>query len=279
MALPRILPGQQWSLLAGKFPALPASLGTLTELRPPRDRSWADPFPVVRDGRCWVFLVEVIHHPKKGRIAVMELHADGSTGPLTVLIERDYHLSYPFVFEQDGTWWMIPESRANHTVDLYRCHSWPDNWQHEMTLFSGTEIVDSTLWESEGRWWLFGGTPSEPGGNASGQLCLWSADTFLTDQWAPHPANPIVADRTCARPAGRLFRHDNQVIRPAQDCSVRYGYGVRLMAVNQLSPEAYRETELKAYLPNWDRKVRATHTFNRAGDWLLGDCARRIWPG
>jgi len=274
----RLLPGKQWSLLAGKTPALPESLGALGELRPPRDRSWADPFPVVRDGRCWVFFEEVVHHPKKGRIAVMELREDGSAGPLTVILDRECHLSYPFVFEHGGEWWLIPESGANRTVDLYRCDQWPHRWTHEKTLFRDTRIVDATLWEHGGRWWLFAGAPRRRG-DASGQLNLWFADSPCAGDWTPHPANPVVVDRSRARPAGRLFRHDGQVIRPAQDCSVRYGYAVRFMAIEELSPDAYREREVKAFLPDWDRTIRATHTFNRAGDWILADCARRIWPG
>jgi len=277
--LSRLIPGKQWSLLAGKGCALPESLGVLGELLPPRDRSWADPFPVERDGRCWVFLEEVIHHPKKGRIAVMELAADGSAGPLTTILERAYHLSYPFIFNYGGEWWLIPESRANRSVDLYRCQRWPVDWVHEKRIFDGHEIVDVTLHEHLDRWWLFGGTPAKPGANASGELCLWSADSPLADKWDPHPANPIVTNRRHARPAGRLFWEGEQLIRPAQDCAVRYGYAVRLMAVEELSLDAYREQEVGAFLPDWNATVRATHTFNRAGEWMLADCARRIWPG
>ncbi|GHB96735.1 glucosamine inositolphosphorylceramide transferase family protein [Cerasicoccus arenae] len=274
----RLLPGKQWRLLAGKIPGLPDNFSNLSALRPPWGRSWADPFPVMKDGRCWLFIEEVVHHPKKGRLAVMELHADGKTGPLKVILDRPYHLSYPNLFEYDGEWWMIPESRANRTVDLYRCTRWPDHWVHERALFRGEEIVDATLWEQDGRWWLFGGVPALEGGNASSQLNLWTADSPLSREWVPHPGNPIVSDNACARPAGRLFRHEGQLIRPAQDCSVRYGYGVRLMAVEELTMTTYREREFKAYRPNFAPGLIATHTLNRAGEWLLGDAAARAWP-
>lgn len=278
----RLIPGKQWRLLAGKVGGgLPDDFSALQPLIPPRDRSWADPFPVIREGRCWVYIEEVVHHPKKGRLAVFELSDDGTPGPLTVILERPYHLSYPNVFEYDGAWWMIPESRANRTVDLYRCTEWPHCWELELTLFRDTEIVDATLWPHDGRWWLFGGTPDRPGGGASGQLSLWSAESPLSDQWTPHPGNTVVANPACARPAGRIFEHAGKLIRPAQDCSVRYGYGVRLMAIDELTPESYRESEYHAYQPDFDLRQRyiATHTFNRAGNWLLGDAAVKIWPG
>lgn len=275
----RLLPGKQWHLLAGRADVLPGDFAALQPLLPPRDRSWADPFPVLRDGRCWVFVEEVVHHPKKGRLAVFELDESGqlADGSFRVILERDYHLSYPNVFAHEGEWWLVPESRANRTVDLYRCVEWPYRWEHERSLMRDTEVVDATFWPRDGCWWLFGGTPTEPGGNASGQLCLWSADSPLSDDWTPHPANPIVADRSCARPAGRLFEHEGKLIRPAQDCSVRYGYGVKLMEITEWTDTTYRERELKAYTPTPGNI--ATHTFNRAGGWLLGDAASRIWPG
>jgi hypothetical protein len=31
-----------------------------------------------------------------------------------------------------------------------------------------------------------------------------------------------------ARPAGRLFHHDNDIYRPSQGCSVGYGHGLVL---------------------------------------------------
>ncbi|MEO0794185.1 MAG: hypothetical protein AAFX93_03430 [Verrucomicrobiota bacterium] len=258
---------------------MPASFADLQELRPPGDRSWADPFPIIRDERCWIFFEEVIHHPKKGRLAVMELFADGSLGAIDVILDKPYHLSYPFVFEFDGAWWMIPESRQNRTVDLYRCEEWPAKWAYEKTIISGEEIVDATLWEHGGCWWLFGGVPEQKGGNASGLLDLFWADSPLSDQWTPHPQCPVIAGNDCSRPAGKVFRHDGKLIRPAQDCSVRYGYAVKMMQIEELTPDCYRETEIQTYLPDFAPGLRATHTFNRAEDWLLADGARRIWPG
>ncbi|WP_309398779.1 glucosamine inositolphosphorylceramide transferase family protein [Cerasicoccus maritimus] len=276
----RLLPGKQWRLLTGKVSGIPDSFEGMTQAVGLGACSWADPFPVARDGRCWVFIEEVIHHPKKGRLAVFELNADGSVGPMTVILERDYHLSYPNVFQHDREWWLVPESRANRTVDLYRCVEWPHRWEYEKSLMRDIEVVDATFWQRDGRWWLFGGTPATPGGNASGQLCLWSADSPISEDWTPHPANPIVADRACARPAGRIFEHKGMLIRPAQNCVKRYGYGVHLMAIEEWTDTTYRERLFQAYTPpTMPPGAIATHTFNQAAGYFWGDVALRTWPG
>jgi hypothetical protein len=37
-----------------------------------------------------------------------------------VAVERDHHLSYPFVFSHDGAVYMIPETSAANRVELLR---------------------------------------------------------------------------------------------------------------------------------------------------------------
>jgi hypothetical protein len=57
-----------------------------------------------------------------------------------------------------------------------------------------------------------------------------------------------------------MFRRSGKLYRPAQDCSVRYGYAVKLNEVTLLTPTEYAETLAADLLPDWDRRVIATHT-------------------
>ena len=76
------------------------------------------------------------------------------SGPTTVL-ERDYHLSYPFVFEWNENYYMVPESAANKTVELYRSTSFPFEWELEKVLMTDIRAKDATLAEVDGMWWMF----------------------------------------------------------------------------------------------------------------------------
>ena len=55
---------------------------------------------------------------RKGIISAVEFGPQGPVGPMTPVLEEPWHLSYPFLIEDDGAIWMIPESSANRRVSL-----------------------------------------------------------------------------------------------------------------------------------------------------------------
>jgi len=245
------------------------TLYRFTEVVPPKDRFWADPFPVVHEGRHYIFLEELIYKREKAHLSVMEVRADGTwTEPVKVL-ERDYHLSYPFTFQWNGEWYLIPESGANRTVELYRAAEFPHRWELDRVLLTGVHAVDATLAEIGGTWWMFVNI-AVPGASTWDELHLFHAPT-PHGPWTPHQRNPVKSDVRNARPAGRVFQYEGAWYRPAQDCSVRYGYSVVVNRIERLDREEYREVPVSTILPNWRPNIVATHTINAAGGLTVVD--------
>jgi hypothetical protein len=208
-----------------------------------------------------LFFERFSYDARLGSIWVVSVDASGrGVGPPRPVLERDYHLSYPFVFRHGRDVFMIPESVQNRTVDLYRARRFPDEWQLEETLFSGLRAVDSTIYEDDGRLWLFANIAVD-GASLDDDLHLFSGSK-VTGPWQPHRANPIVATVRRARPAGRLFRDGQRLIRPSQDCSGRYGGAIVLNRVDVLSTREYRETVIGRVEPIWQPKLSGTHTLN-----------------
>jgi hypothetical protein len=269
----------QW-FLAYRF-GLPGGDGELsryTRLMPPKDRIWADPFPLEREGRHFVFFEEVPFATGKGRIAVVEIGEDGSrSAPVTVL-ERDYHLSYPFLIEHEGALFMVPESGQNRSVELYRCMRFPDVWRFEKVLLRDRPFADATFHRAGGRWWMFVNSGAE-GTELYDELHLFYADDLL-GEWHAHPANPVKSDVYGARPAGALYVRDGALHRPAQICAPLYGSGLSIARVQELSPHSYRETEVARILPPAGQGVLGIHTFNRSGRLSVidGFARRSRWP-
>ncbi|HEX2826105.1 MAG TPA: family 43 glycosylhydrolase [Burkholderiales bacterium] len=251
----------QWILLYRRGDALSTAPAEFTKLVPPKDRFWADPHLVRRHGRYYAFIEECPFDTGKGHIAVLSLGDDGTWSAPVKVLEREYHLSYPFVFEHDGELYMVPESEANRTIDLYRCTDFPQHWEHVRTLLTDIAATDSTLIEHDGRWWLFANVVDNPGASFSDELYLFHSDA-LTGPWKPHRRNPIVSDARRARPAGAIMRREGRLLRPAQDCSVRYGYGVRLHEIERLDEAEYREREIERIEPTWDGRIVAVHTLS-----------------
>src|SRR5215216_2787801 len=123
-------------------------------LIPPKEKFWADPFPVKHEGKYFLFFEEFIYKDDKAHISVIELSKSGASEPVPVL-KRDYHLSYPFIFQWNDRYFMIPETAGNRTVEVYSCQGFPHEWKMETVLFEGVAARDATLFEIDGLWWMF----------------------------------------------------------------------------------------------------------------------------
>ncbi|HEY1141163.1 MAG TPA: hypothetical protein VGE88_13280, partial [Lysobacter sp.] len=163
----------------------------------------------------------------------------------------------------EGQWYLTAETSYDRRVSLYRAEDFPLRWTRVVDLVEGRVCVDPTLLHHEGRWYLFANV-AENGNSTSDELFLFVADD-LHGPFAPHPASPIVCDVRRARMAGRLFRHNGRLIRPAQDCGPGYGNAVVFNEVLELSPTVYRERQLSRLAPFLKRRVAGCHTYNADG--------------
>src|SRR5207249_5024391 len=152
-------------------------------------------------------------------------------------LETYYHLSYPFVFQWDGDFFMMPETASRRQVELYRCVDFPARWKLERVVLRDLKALDPTPALLLGRWWLFANAPAYGAGSMD-ELHLFYSDSPL-GPWTPHRDNPIKSDVRSARPAGRIFENHGEFYRPAQDCSTRYGSAVVINRILQLRSEEH----------------------------------------
>lgn len=256
---------------AGEVPT--RDLSALRPLLPPPDRLWADPFIVKHNGRWLLFFEEKIHGRPRAHISVAELTTSGFAGEPQPILERDYHLSYPFVFEWNGEWWLIPESSRNQTVELWRATTFPTRWVLERTLLRGVQAADATLFKHGDAWWMCCNI-AEPGASKDDELHIFHASSPI-GPWLPHRRNPVKSDVRCARPAGRVFLDGSALIRPAQDGSGGYGARLVLHRIERLDPDDFVETEIARLAPAWDKRWIGLHTINACDGLTVIDL--RLW--
>ena len=132
-------------------------------------------------------------------------------GEARTVLERPYHLSYPFLFTYDGVTYMIPESSENGAVELYRADSFPDRWRFVRNLIPDIDAADATLVHENGKWWLFANVRQAPGVSPWDELFLFFSDDPVSGRWESHPMNPIVSDCRSARPAGAFIRRGGRL--------------------------------------------------------------------
>ena len=269
---------EQWFLAYRFGGRVQANLEGFTRILPPKDRDWADPFVVEKSGRYYIFFEELIYAEGKAHIAMLELDRAGHVSAPQRVLEADYHLSYPYVFEHDGQLWMLPESARNRRVELYRCVDFPLQWKREGVLLDEVRLVDATLHVEKGgarsRWWMFANSAAGGSRMFDDELHLFYADR-LTGEWRPHAKNPVKSDARSSRPAGALFSRNGVLYRPAQVCVPRYGAGLAIHRVLKLTPEEYAERQVERLLPGPECGLYGLHTMNRAGDLIVVDAFAR----
>jgi hypothetical protein len=236
-----------------------ADLSAFEWIDAPRGHFYADPFLIKHLDKPWVFFEDYDYSTQKGAIVCAEVIEDGRLSKTIPALERPYHLSYPCVFYDRGALYMIPESLANGTVDLYRCLRFPDVWEPVKTLLHAP-AVDTTVWIEDGKYWFF--VTLQERRAAGLQLWLFHSNA-LDGEWISHPWNPISTDVRSSRGGGAIYRRDGELIRPSQDCSGNYGRRFDLNEITVLNTAEYRERPCASVEADGLRDMVGTHTYTR----------------
>jgi hypothetical protein len=169
---------------------------------------------------------------------------------------------------------MMPETKGNKTIEIYKCTSFPYEWTLEKIMFHDIMAVDSTIFKFENKYWLFTNIKENEGASAYDELFLFFSDSLLGN-WKPHPLNPIVSDVKYARPAGNIFIYNDKIFRPSQNCSKHYGYGMQIREILTLTETDYEERQVQSIYPNWSKDLVSTHTLNNSGKLTIIDALVR----
>jgi hypothetical protein len=198
----------------------------------------ADPF-MVRRGATWYMFFEVFNNDTyQGEIGMASSNDGRDWKYRQIVLTEPYHLSYPYVFEWEGEYYMLPETLEPGCIQLYKADPFPARWVLAGSLVEGA-FADPSIFRFHDMWWMFAcSTPHE-----SDTLRLFMAPQ-LKGPWSEHPSSPIVqSNNRYARPAGRVLVTGDTVIRHAQDCVPIYGSQVRAFEISHLTPTDYLERE------------------------------------
>jgi hypothetical protein len=200
----------------------------------------ADPF-MLRSSGTWHMFFEVFNNETyQGEIGLASSTNGCDWEYRNIVLAEPFHLSYPYVFEWEDEYYMVPETLERRCIQLYKADPFPNKWVPVDSLVEG-EFADPSIFRFHDRWWMFAcSTPHE-----HDTLRLFMARR-LEGPWGEHPSSPIVqGNNRSARPAGRVLVLGDTIIRYAQDCFPIYGSQVRAFEISRLTPDAYVERESK----------------------------------
>lgn len=204
----------------------------------------ADPF--FWPGRPGIILCETYyHHTGLGELTALTVGAGAITGSEPMPLGLHSHLSYPSTWLEDGRVFCLPEMAASRCQVLYELRAGARP-KALCVINEGAGMADPTLMKVAGLYWI-AYTDTDIGNFDN--LCLLYAEC-LEGPWRPHINNPVKIDARSCRPGGTAFWVDNQLFRPAQDCSREYGGALVINRVEICTPAKYQEQPAATLLPD-----------------------------
>ena len=245
------------------------------KIKNPPNHFLADPFVVSTENENYCFVEDYNYQSSRGSISVYQLTEKDSKKIGDAIIEP-FHMSYPCVFQYQSKYYMCPETCENKDIRLYECECFPLKWNLKKIVKSDISAVDTTIFEKDGTWWLFTNIDPTNVGDIFSELHIFFSDNPLTDNWIPHPMNPIFVDSVKARMGGILF--DNGIIyRVSQQQGFDvYGKSCTLNRITRLSKSNYEENIVFKIEPNFFNRLKGTHHLHSNGKVTVFDYVEKV---
>ena len=178
------------------------SLSSYKEISNPKGRFLADPFVFEENDTNYIFVEDMFFKDNKGRISVIKIDGENYEF-LGVVLEEDFHLSFPFIFRDGNDIYMIPESHENSDIRLYKCIEFPHEWRFEQTLMSGVSAADTMMIHKENKWFMLTNICSLGLNDHQSELHIYYSDNLKSSLWSPiKSGNPVIFNSNKGRNGG-----------------------------------------------------------------------------
>lgn len=267
---------QCWTLFIGKGDFMNSTLFRLKPLKLPKHEFWADPFLFKYQNEYYVFFENYSYKSGKAKISCgkFNFNKDELFG-VTDVLDLDYHLSYPYIFEENGDIFLMPESLKNKRLEIYKCVSFPITWELYSTAFEGELVADAFFFDDENNQkWLFVNKQVALTTTINDELFIYKVDSLKMDKLMPHEQNPVLIDSRRARNGGAIFKYENDFYRPSQsNIDGIYGRALNINKVLKLTIDEYIEEPIVTIMPNFQKGLISTHHLHQIDGCFVIDAA------
>lgn len=230
-----------------------------------KDRFFADPFLWYQDAEFYYILVEeMCFYLEYGRIVLLKVEKnDFKLIERKIIIEEPFHMSFPYC--KVGGEYIIPEASMSGKCTQYKVSIDTHKVQEKIVL-ADDGIIDQIFMGNDKNRIMLGGRKNAP----NSELYAYRLNEY--GKYVLTSDNPICCGRYNSRNAGAIFEYKGSLIRPAQDCTARYGCGTVLMNVTNLDGDSYEQDEIMR-LEGWGNPPyeETLHTFNYYDEFAILD--------
>ena len=263
---------KKWGVAYTVGPWRDANLRRGTRIKNPPGHFYADPFVISKNGRDICFIEDYSYEKKRACIIAVDIVSEEHYEMLGPVIEEPFHMSYPYLFEYEGSLYMVPETNEANAIRLYKCIDFPMKWEYQKDIFSDVRAFDSMIFEKDDKWWLLTNMSAAGREDGSSQLMIYYSESPVSGEWTAHAQNPVVFDSAVARNGGILDIESQSIIRSRQRQGFNtYGDALTLAKIRELTADSYHEEEVGEILPNFFDDISRCHHIYSNGNYTVYD--------
>jgi len=237
-----------------------------TKIKNPPNHFFADPFVIKKQGRTICYVEDYSYKKGIGCISAIELLDGKNYKLLGPIIEEEFHMSFPYIFEYDDELYMVPETSSVNSIRLYKCIEFPLKWEYQKDIMTNIKAVDSIVFEHNKKWWLLNNT------SGSLELMAYYSESPISENWTAHTQNPLSFDSLSSRNGGILDIGNSLPIRCRQKQGFNaYGTGLSLAKITELSPRTYNEEKISDISADFFPNIKGFHHMHSNDEYTVYD--------
>jgi len=264
---------EEWSLRYTNKPINETSIRKFKIIKNQKNSWFADPFIFKKLGKNYFFVEEYFKDEKKACISCLEVNNE-KVEYLGKVIEEDFHLSYPFIFEYKEEVYIIPDSCNNRSIRLYKAIEFPMKWEYQYDLLKNISATDTNILFHNEKYWLFTSVDEQNQHRHESRLHIFHADNPLSHNWTEHKMSPVL-HKNGARNGGRL-KLGNNLIRVGQKYGFQnYGESLEVYKVISLNENIYEEERINSIGTDFDDNITGIHHVDNNEDYIVVDTCKK----
>jgi hypothetical protein len=266
---------QRWGIAYSRKFWTEVALSEGKRIPNPRYRFLADPFVIKKNGKHYIFVEDYDFRIGRGAVSCIVVSPDDTWEFIENVLVEPFHLSFPFVFEESGEIFMLPETHNANDIRLYRCVEFPNRWELDTQLLAGVSAADTMLIKRHDKWFMLTNMNQFFSDDHWSQLHVFWSDDLRSSDWKPLSLLPIVNSPRIGRNAGLMAGKNGDWFRVRQRQAFdQYGAGFSIAKITYLDVDGYSEESFAEIEPLFFNRLKGTHHMHGVKDFTVYDFAR-----
>lgn len=238
-------------------------------IKNPKNRWFADPQVVKKKNNHFIFFEDYSTIKKKGTISCIQIKKNNKKKYYENIINEKHHLSFPYIFYYKNCYYLVPETSQINKIKIYKCIKFPHKWVFYKELFR-SKSVDHIIFKSQKNWYLLN---SEKGdAKIYSKLVSYVSQNPLSGKW--RRTGILKNSLLLGRNAGYIKDGQNNYRVCQSYLPGRYGAGVFVNKIVNISKNNYDEIIEKKYFPKIFSNIKGFHTLSSVDEFTVFDSSK-----